>query len=87
MDPSLSAVSGATASAVALSSLEVGQRASLRRSHVAPEDARLLDALGLETGAEFRLCQKGGPWIVQVGATRIGLAPEIACRLMVEPAA
>lgn len=85
MDPSSSADSGP--STVALSSLEVGQRASLRGSRVAPEDARLLSALGLETGAEFRLCKKGGPWIVQVGATRIGLAPEIARRLMVQPAA
>lgn len=69
----------------ALTSMRVGQRGALQASDVTPEDAQLLGALGLEIGATFRLCKTGGPWIVQVGATRIGLAPEIARRLVVQP--
>ncbi|HRC86102.1 MAG TPA: FeoA family protein [Thermoanaerobaculia bacterium] len=49
------------------------------------EEAKLLAALGLGTGCRFRVCRAGDPWILEVKATRIGLADTVAARLMVLP--
>jgi len=49
------------------------------------EDCDLLGALGLTSQCRFRVCKAGAPCIVQVGGTRIGIAPDIASDIMVIP--
>ena len=44
-----------------------------------------LRSLGLMSHSRLRLCQAGDPFIVQVGATRIGLSRAVAGALFVIP--
>lgn len=68
---------------VALTELTVGALARLEGSDLSAGDVALLQALGLTASCRFRVCKAGNPWIVQVRDTRIGLAAEIARRLVV----
>ncbi len=85
--PSLAAA--AAADPVRLTNLAVGHRARLHASDLPHQDSALLSALGLAAGSRFRVCRAGDPWIVEVRATRIGLADAVARQLLVlpEPAA
>ena len=68
-----------------LSSMQPGEEAILSRVEARSAESDLLGALGLEIGAQFRLCKTGAPWILQVGATRIGVAAEVTRHLFVRP--
>jgi Fe2+ transport system protein FeoA len=71
---------------VQLSTLPTGERARLvERNHLATDEACLLAALGLSEGSDFVVRSGGDPCIVDVRATRIGLAKSIASRLLVLP--
>jgi Fe2+ transport system protein FeoA len=70
---------------VDLTRLSVGARARFRGSELARSDLDLLEALGLTEGSRFRVCQTGDPWIVQVRATRIGIAESVARQILVLP--
>lgn len=49
------------------------------------EDCDFLSALGMTEQCRFRVCKAGAPCIVQIGGTRIGLAADVASRIMVRP--
>ncbi|MEZ5319565.1 MAG: FeoA family protein [Vicinamibacterales bacterium] len=73
--------------AVPLTELPPGALARFEEARLDPEAIRLLRALGLVESCEFRLCQSGEPYIVQVRATRIGLSRAVARSLLVVPSA
>lgn len=64
--------------------LSSGQTGCLKDSLLDPEDTSLLAALGLEVPTPIRLCQAGGPWIVQARGCRIGLTDALARRLLID---
>ncbi len=70
---------------VLLTRLSVGHRARLHETDLPHQDSELLSALGLATGSRFRVCRAGDPWIVEVRATRIGLADAVARQILVLP--
>lgn len=70
---------------IPLTDLAPGTWCALQTTDLQEQDRDLLAALGLPERARFRLCKSGNPFIVQVSTTRIGLAPDVACRLMVLP--
>lgn len=63
---------------VELTSLAVGDRARLHGASLERVDREILEALGLTGACRLRVCQAGDPWIVQVRATRIGIADPVA---------
>ncbi len=69
---------------VTLSDLQTGERGSLEDADQC-EDCDLLSALGMTEQCRFRVCKAGAPCIVQVGGTRIGLAADVASRIIVRP--
>jgi len=77
--------SSAPAGAVRLSTLEPGQVATLHGAHLTAHDCALLNALGLTDRCVLRICKVGEPCIVQVRATRIGLARSVADSILVVP--
>ena len=88
--PSTAAASTADPAAVAaepvvLTRLPVGAEARLHTTLLAREDFELLEALGLTGTCRLRVCQAGDPWIVQVRATRIGIADSLAPSILVIP--
>jgi Fe2+ transport system protein FeoA len=82
---SLSSSVPAPAGAVRLSALTPGQTATLHEADLAPHDCALLNALGLTDRCVLRICKIGEPCIVQVHATRIGLARSVADSILVVP--
>jgi Fe2+ transport system protein FeoA len=79
--------SGDETSAVPLTHLRRGQRARLHRADLHCDDCELLNAMGLTEQCELRVCRRGEPYIVQVNATRLGLAASVAGRIHVHPIA
>ena len=69
---------------VSLTQLRDGERARMHAAGLCCEDCELLNALGLTDQCELRVCQVGEPCIVQVHATRLGIAATLARRIMVE---
>ena len=70
---------------VGLTSLPVGANARLHGTSLERGDSQLLEALGLTGACRLRVCQAGDPWIVQVRATRIGIADPVARAILVVP--
>ena len=56
-------------------------------SDLSAEDLAVLGAMGLDANTAFTVCRagKGGPCIIQLDATRLGLAPELAARILTRP--
>lgn len=80
---------------VALATLRAGQVAVVTETHLAAEDAAMLRAMGLVSGATVRVCRTGEPCIVAVmhtgakascscGGSRIGLASNLAKQILVQ---
>lgn len=72
-----------------LAELPTGIPARLAACALPPLEAKLLAAMGLTLGSRLVVRTQGDPTIVEVRATRIGLARAVAARLTVvaEPAA
>lgn len=70
---------------VRLSTLLAGQMGEIEDAGQCA-DCDLLNALGMTERCQFRVCKAGMPCIVQVGGTRIGLAPDVAEQILVRPA-
>jgi Fe2+ transport system protein FeoA len=68
---------------VRLSELATGRPARLHAVVLEPGEAGLLSAMGLVTGSRIVVRVAGDPCIVEVRATRIGLARSVADRLEV----
>ena len=66
-----------------LSQLAAGVAARLARRELGEAEARLLAAMGLHDGCRLIVRADGDPCIVEVRAARIGLAREVADRLLV----
>lgn len=75
----------APSSPVPLADLEVGALARVHQADVEDTTGRFLRAIGLTRTAAFRVCRRGEPCIIQVRATRVGLARAIADRILVVP--
>ena len=70
---------------ISLSNLAPGQVATLHEARLDASSVGLLRALGLAESQPFRVCKAGEPYILQVGATRIGLSAVVASNLYVIP--
>jgi Fe2+ transport system protein FeoA len=75
--------------AVPLTQLAKGQRGKITINHQTSDDAKMLSAMGLRPDASVTMCRKGEPCIVSLmgacgGGCRIGLARDIAEKVMVE---
>lgn len=70
-----------------LTELAPGSLVQLHQDNLAGEDWALLSALGLSLRSQVRICKAGNPWIVQVRSTRIGLADDVAHKILVVSAA
>jgi Fe2+ transport system protein FeoA len=70
---------------VPLADLAEGEIARLHDTNIDAADDRFLRAIGLTRATPFRVCQRGEPCIIQVRATRVGLARAIANRILVVP--
>ena len=70
---------------IPLTQLKRGERAVVELHHLPAEDTRLLAAMGLEDKSEVRVCRAGTPCIVQVEATRLGIAADVAARILAIP--
>lgn len=73
---------------IPLTQLKQGQRATIACAAMEglPDDHRcLLSAMGLGDSCELRVCRPGAPCIVQVDGTRLGIAHDVAERIMVTP--
>jgi Fe2+ transport system protein FeoA len=68
-----------------LTRLAVGSRARYHGARLDRADLDLLESLGVTEACSLRVCQTGDPWIVQVRATRIGLAESVARAILVVP--
>ncbi|MEO8275780.1 MAG: FeoA family protein [Thermoanaerobaculia bacterium] len=66
-----------------LSELAAGQVARLDRRELSEGEACLLAAMGLSEGCRVVMRTTGDPCIVEVRATRIGIARSLASRLLV----
>ena len=74
---------------VPLTQLTKGQRGRVKSEGVETEEVRMLSAMGLRPDASVTMCRMGEPCIVSLsgacgGGCRIGLARDIAQRVMVE---
>ncbi len=67
-----------------LTELRRGQRASLHHTDLCPADCEMLSSMGLTDRCEIRLCKVGEPCILQVRATRLGIARSLASRILVK---
>lgn len=75
-----------------LAKLKRGQVATVASASLEREDADLIRAMGLRPSAEVRMCMLGQTCIVELrdrcgSGCRIGLARDIASRVMVRPGA
>lgn len=70
-----------------LTQLKRGDRAMVAGSSLSDEDRAVLQAMGLDETCTFTVCRagSGGPCIIQLDATRLGLSPELAKRIMTRP--
>jgi Fe2+ transport system protein FeoA len=70
-----------------LTQLRRGDRVVMAGSSLAPEDRAILEAMGLDERTAFTVCRAGrsGPCIIQLDATRLGLSPELAARILTLP--
>jgi len=70
-----------------LTQLRKGDRAMVAGSSLSPEDRAVLEAMGLDERCAFTVCRAsaGGPCIIQLDATRLGLSPELAKRILTRP--
>jgi Fe2+ transport system protein FeoA len=70
-----------------LSQLRKGDRAMVASSNLSDEDRAVLQAMGLDERCTFTVCRAstGGPCIIQLDATRLGLSPELAKRILTRP--
>lgn len=70
-----------------LTQLKRGDRARVADTTLTEDDKAVLRAMGLDEACEFTVCRagSGGPCIIQVDATRLGLSPELARRIMTRP--
>lgn len=75
--------SPAAVETVPLCQLRPGERARLHATDLACDDCELLRAMGMTEQCQLKVCRGGGTCIVQVNATRLGLAGDIARRIMV----
>lgn len=75
----------AHSSPVPLAQLAVGDIARVHDAQVEDATGRFLRAIGLTGTAQLRVCRRGEPCIIQVRATRVGLARAIADRILVVP--
>jgi Fe2+ transport system protein FeoA len=73
--------------AIPLSDLPVGAVARVVEARLDSGSCQMLQALGVTTECQLRLCQKGEPCIVQVRAARIGLSNIVARGIFVIPQA
>jgi len=77
-------------SSIPLTQLSRGQRATVNTSNLDKQDSSMLRAMGLRPDASIQMCRLGEPCIVSLsgacgGGCRIGLAKDIASRVMVTP--
>lgn len=72
-------------SPISLAELAVGAVARVHQTDVEDTTGRFLQAIGLTRTAQFRVCRRGEPCIIQVRSTRVGLARAIADRILVVP--
>jgi Fe2+ transport system protein FeoA len=75
---------------IPLTQLTRGQRATVNTSDLDEQDSKVLRAMGLRPDASVQMCRLGEPCIVSLsgacgGGCRIGLAKDIASRVMVTP--
>jgi Fe2+ transport system protein FeoA len=75
----------ADSSPLPLGELAVGEIARLHHADVEDGTGRFLRAIGLTNTAQFRVCRRGEPCIIQVRSTRVGLARAVADRILVVP--
>jgi Fe2+ transport system protein FeoA len=68
---------------IPLSELGVSEEAVVHVADLEFEERISLAAMGLREDATFRLCQQGTPCIIQIEATRLGLAREVTERILV----
>lgn len=68
---------------VTLAQLTGGQRCRVAAMDVNPEEAQLLEAMGLTERCVLCVCRPGEPCIVRINATRLGLAASLARRILV----
>ncbi len=70
-----------------LTQLKRGDRAMVAGSSLSDEDRAVLRAMGLDERCTFTVCRAsaGGPCIIQLDATRLGLSPDLAKRIMTRP--
>ena len=70
--------------AIPMTELTRGQSARIHCTQAHPDDSSMLRAMGLRPDASIQMCRLGEPCIVSLsGACRIGLAKDIASRVMV----
>lgn len=79
-----------TRASIPLTRLARGRKARVSESALHPDDLSMLRAMGLKPNASIEVCRLGQPCIVALvgvcgGGCRIGLAREIADRVMVHP--
>lgn len=75
---------------IPLTQLPRGQRATVNAADLDEQDGKMLRAMGLRPDASIQMCRLGEPCIVSLsgacgGGCRIGLAKDIASRVMVTP--
>ena len=70
-----------------LAQLKRGDRAMVADSSLSEEDRAVLRAMGLDDRCTFTVCRasSGGPCIIQLDATRLGLSPDLAKRILTRP--
>lgn len=70
-----------------LTQLKRGDRAMVAGATLSKEDLEVLRAMGLDETCSFTVCRSGGggPCIIQVDATRLGLSPDLARRILTRP--
>jgi Fe2+ transport system protein FeoA len=70
---------------VSLTDVPAGTSARLHATRLDAETRALLRALGLTDGSPLQVCKRGDPYIIQVRATRIGVAHAVARDIYVTP--
>jgi hypothetical protein len=70
---------------VDLTRLPAGSEGRLSGTRLARADLEILEGLGLTDACRLRVCQTGDPCIVQVRATKIGIAEPLARAIFVLP--
>ncbi|MHA7813786.1 MAG: FeoA family protein [Phycisphaerales bacterium] len=75
---------------IPLTHLARGQRATVNTAQLDDQDSKMIRAMGLRPDASVQMCRLGEPCIVSLsgacgGGCRIGLAKDIASRVLVTP--